>query len=110
MFCTGKIYYELIEERDKRGKENIAFIRMEQLYPVPYEQLDEVISHYPNAKDRYWIQEEPENMGAWSFVLRRFPKGGLTRISQLSSAAPATGSKVRHAARVAKLMDTAFAD
>lgn len=110
MFCTGKIYYELIEERDKRGKENIAFIRMEQLYPVPYEQLDEVISHYPNAKDRYWIQEEPENMGAWSFVLRRFPKGGLTRISQLSSAAPATGSKVRHAARIAKLMDTAFAD
>ncbi|MCB0481733.1 MAG: 2-oxoglutarate dehydrogenase E1 component [Flavobacteriales bacterium] len=110
MFCTGKIYYDLLEEREKRGATNLAFIRMEQLYPVPYEQLEEVINRYPNADKRFWIQEEPENMGAWSFVLRRFPKGGLKRISQFSSAAPATGSRVRHATRIAKVMDTAFAD
>ena len=108
MFCTGKIYYDVIEEREKRGNENIAFVRMEQLYPVPYEQMDKVIAGYKNVKQKYWWQEEPENMGAWSHILRRFPKGDLDLISRKSSAAPATGSSKRHIARVAMLMDEIF--
>ena len=108
MFCTGKIYYDVIEEREKRGNENIAFVRMEQLYPVPYEQMDKVIAGYKNVKQKYWLQEEPENMGAWSHILRRFPKGDLDLISRKSSAAPATGSSKRHIARVAMLMDEIF--
>ena len=108
MFCTGKVYYDVIEEREKRGNDNIAFVRMEQLYPVPYEQMDEVIAGYKNVKQKYWLQEEPENMGAWSHILRRFPKGDLDLISRKSSAAPATGSSKRHIARVAMLMDEIF--
>ena len=108
MFGTGKIYYDVIEEREKRGNENIAFVRMEQLYPVPYEQMDKVIAGYKNVKQKYWLQEEPENMGAWSHILRRFPKGDLDLISRKSSAAPATGSSKRHIARVAMLMDEIF--
>ena len=108
MFCTGKIYYDVIEEREKRGNENIAFVRMEQLYPVPYEQMDKVIAGYKSVKQKYWLQEEPENMGAWSHILRRFPKGDLDLISRKSSAAPATGSSKRHAARVGQLMNEIF--
>lgn len=108
MFCTGKVYYDVIEEREKRGADNIAFVRMEQLYPIPYEQMEAVINGYKNVKQKYWLQEEPENMGAWSHILRRFPKGDLELISRKSSAAPATGSSKRHAARLAQLMDEVF--
>ncbi len=108
MFCTGKVYYDVIEEREKRGDDTIAFVRMEQLYPIPYEQMDEVIAGYKNAKQKYWLQEEPENMGAWSHILRRFPKGDLELISRKSSASPATGSSKRHAARLKQLMDEVF--
>ncbi len=108
MFCTGKVYYDVIEEREKRGVENIAFVRMEQLYPIPYEQMDKVIAGYKNVKQKYWLQEEPENMGAWSHILRRFPKGDLDLVSRKSSASPATGSSKRHAVRVRQLMDEIF--
>lgn len=109
-FCQGKIYYDLIAEREKRGVDNIAFIRMDQLYPVPYAQLDKVIKRYKKAQRRLWVQEEPENMGAWSFILRRFPEGNLELVSRRSSASPATGSSKRHAARFEELMNEAFAD
>lgn len=108
LFMTGKVYYDLIEEREKRGVDNVAFVRLEQMYPVPYLQIEEAIKKYPNAKKRFWMQEEPENMGSWSFVMRRFPEGNLDLISRKSSAAPATGSSKRHAARLAQLMDEAF--
>ena len=84
MFCSGKIYYDLLDEREKRGVENIAFIRMEQLYPVPYDALDVVLEKYKKVKKWYWVQEEPENMGPWSFILRRFPKVTLELISRKS--------------------------
>ncbi|UTW64222.1 2-oxoglutarate dehydrogenase E1 component [bacterium SCSIO 12741] len=108
MFMSGKIYYDLLEEREKRGADNVAFVRLEQLYPVPYEQLEAVLEKYNKATRTVWIQEEPENMGAWSFILRRFPKANLELVSRKSSASPATGSSKRHAARVAHLMDEAF--
>lgn len=108
LFMTGKVYYDLVEEREKRGIDNVAFVRLEQMYPVPYLQLEKVISKYKNATRKIWMQEEPENMGSWSFVMRRFPEGNLELISRKSSAAPATGSSKRHAARLAALMDQAF--
>ena len=108
MFCSGKIYYDLLGEREKRGVENIAFIRMEQLYPVPYDALDVVLEKYKKVKKSYWVQEEPENMGPWSFILRRFPKVTLELISRKSSAAAATGSSKRHAKRYVALMDEVF--
>lgn len=108
VFLNGKVYYDVIEEREKRGIDNIAFVRLEQLYPVPYEQIEKVISRYKNVTQKFWMQEEPENMGAWSFILRRFPEGNLKLISRKSSAAPATGSSKRHAARFAQLMNEVF--
>ena len=110
MFLQGKIYYDLIREREERGVDNIAFIRLEQLYPIPYEQLNALIRKYSKGDKRYWVQEEPENMGAWSFILRRFQEGNLQLISRISSASPATGSSKRHAARYEQLMDEVFAD
>ena len=70
IFCSGKIYYELIDEREKRQLKNIAIIRIEQLAPFPWDKIAKETSHYTNA-DVLWCQEEPKNMGAWSFVQPR---------------------------------------
>ena len=66
VFCTGKIYYDLVEGRE--GNSSIAIIRLEQLYPLPIKQLNEVLAKYKNADEYIWAQEEPENMGAWAHM------------------------------------------
>jgi 2-oxoglutarate dehydrogenase E1 component len=100
--CTGKIYYELIEERRKLAKDDVAILRVEQLYPWPLAALIEALRPYADNTPVAWVQDEPENMGAWPFVqlragprfLKRFPLYGLTRPE---SASPATGSHASHA-------------
>ena len=67
-FCSGKIYYDLIERREKEKCTDIVFIRLEQLYPFPKKQVDLIIKKYSHAKEYLFIQEEPENMGPWRFV------------------------------------------
>lgn len=111
MFCTGKIYYEVMEEKAKReaGK-NIALVRLEQLYPLPEKQILAVLAKYAKAKKHIWLQEEPENMGAWAFMLRKFPKAvSLELISRRSSGSPAAGSPRIHAQRYKRVMDLVFA-
>ena len=68
VFCSGKVYYDLLSEREKRKVENVALVRLEQLYPFPREQIRTVVDQYPNLKEVVWAQEEPQNMGAWDFV------------------------------------------
>ena len=68
LLCSGKIYYELAPERDKRSPQETAIVRVEQLYPFPEAEVRAVMSSYPNAAHVIWVQEEPRNMGAWSFV------------------------------------------
>jgi 2-oxoglutarate dehydrogenase E1 component len=109
-FCNGKVYYDLIAERRKREHNNIAFVRVEQLYPFPLLQLHEVIKRYPNATVFSWVQEEPANMGAWSFVLRHFKGVKLLLVARPESGSPATGSPKLHVLRQAKVMDKAFGD
>ena len=97
LFCSGKIYYDLIELRKKRKVSSIAIIRVEQLYPLPQTQLDDIVAKYKKAKTWVWIQEEPENMGAWSHMLRHYRTVSLDVIARPESASPATGSsKVHH--------------
>ncbi|MBK7214412.1 MAG: 2-oxoglutarate dehydrogenase E1 component [Bacteroidales bacterium] len=109
-FCSGKVYYDLIAEREKRGRFDVAFIRIEQLYPLPVDQMKAIIAKYSNATVFAWVQEEPANMGAWSFILRNFKQVKLLLVARPESGSPATGSSKLHALRQAKIIDKAFGD
>jgi 2-oxoglutarate dehydrogenase E1 component len=109
LLCTGKIYYELLERKEQLNAENIAIIRLEQLYPFPKNQIDELIVKYKKANTYTWVQEEPENMGAWAFMLRTLRKVNLQLISRKESASPATGSSKTHAKQQKDIVDRAFA-
>ncbi|HIO82833.1 MAG TPA: 2-oxoglutarate dehydrogenase E1 component, partial [Deltaproteobacteria bacterium] len=76
LFCSGKVYYDLLERQQKNTVRDVAIVRLEQLYPFPEKQLLSILKRYQNAKKWCWVQEEPENMGAWGFVLRIFSKTG----------------------------------
>lgn len=91
VFCSGKIYYELDEKRKKLKNKNVAIIRIEQLFPLNIEFIDKLFNKY-NKSEMFWVQEEPENMGAWSFVLSKLRKYNIQHISRDESAATASGS------------------
>ena len=109
-FCNGKVYYDLVAERRKREHNNIAFVRVEQLYPFPLQQLHEIMKRYTNATVFSWVQEEPANMGAWTFILRHFKGVKLLLVARPESGSPATGSPKLHVQRQAKIIDKAFGD
>ena len=96
VFCSGKVYYDLREYLEKYKEDSIAVIRLEQLYPLPQNQLDKLIAKYKNAESWVWLQEEPENMGAWSHMLRNFKGLSLSVVARPESATPATGSHKLH--------------
>jgi 2-oxoglutarate dehydrogenase E1 component len=116
VLCSGKVYYDLFEERQKRGLKNVFFMRLEQLYPFPYRALAAELSRFPNA-DVVWCQEEPVNMGAWTFVAPRL-EDMLSRVKTASktpayagrseAASPATGIHSRHVEEQRKLVDAAL--
>ena len=109
VLCTGKFYYDLVAEREANGRTDVAFVRLEQLFPLPVEQLKEVIASYPNVDDYVWAQEEPKNMGAYSFMLMNFDLVKLRLASLKAYSAPAAGSyarsKKRHASAIAMVFD-----
>ena len=107
-FCTGKIYYDLIEAKEKENNTDLAIVRLEQLYPIPKNQLQEIVSKYKNANEYLWVQEEPENMGAWSYVLRAFRKVNLKYIGRPETASPATGYGKLHAQQQQNIIDKVF--
>src|SRR5258708_7111835 len=116
ILCSGKVYFDLVAERRKRKIEDIAILRIEQLYPFPINRLGTRLSQYPNA-EVVWCQEEPENMGAWQFVDRRIHKalGAITvkakrpiYIGRPESASPATGSARAHLKEQTELVDRAL--
>jgi 2-oxoglutarate dehydrogenase E1 component len=105
--CSGKIYYELLERQQAEKVQNIAIVRLEQLYPMPVTQLTALYEKYKNA-ELCWVQEEPKNMGAWLNLLRWDSNLKLRRISRESSASPATGYSKVHAAEQKVIIDEAF--
>ncbi len=109
VFCTGKIYYEIFAEHEKLHRNDIAIIRIEQMYPFPDKQFRQIISKYSNAQDYTWVQEEPENMGAWNFLLRTLKGFNLQLISRPESASPATGSHYSHDREQRYLLEQVFA-
>ena len=109
VFCSGKFYYDLLAKQEEiGGADNIAIVRVEQLYPLPQKQLDKVIAKYKNAKNYIWTQEEPENMGAWSHMMRHFTSVNLQQVTLAESGAPATGSSKAHAVRHNDILDRVF--
>ena len=116
VLCSGKVYYDLIQEREKRGLSDVALVRLEQFYPFPARELAAVLAGYPQA-DVVWCQEEPANMGGWLFVDRRIEAvlGSLSHAARRpgyagrpESAAPATGLLSRHNREQAQLIDAAL--
>ena len=109
VFCTGKFYYDLIAERENLNRDDVAVVRIEQLFPLPVEELKAVIARYPNVDDYVWAQEEPRNMGAYGYMLMNFTEVKLRVASLKAYSAPAAGSytraKKRHAAAIAMVFD-----
>ncbi|MFT3845134.1 MAG: 2-oxoglutarate dehydrogenase E1 component [Lacibacter sp.] len=106
-FCTGKIYFELAERKAKENRNDIAVIRLEQLYPLPVQQLEALYNKYNNAT-WFWIQEEPLNMGAASFLQMNLKTISFGVISRQASASTATGYNKVHQQEQAEIIDTAF--
>jgi 2-oxoglutarate decarboxylase len=112
LLCSGKVFYELARRRDDGDLEQVALVRVEQLYPFPAEALRAQLDAYPDAEQVVWVQEEPENMGAWRYVrLKAEEELGvrLERVSREEGAAPAAGSPTLHAQEQQELLDRAFA-
>ncbi|MBI5363775.1 MAG: 2-oxoglutarate dehydrogenase E1 component [Planctomycetes bacterium] len=109
LLCTGKLYYELVEERDKRGLDT-PVLRLEQLYPLSLDELRAALAPWSTVKDVVWVQEEPENMGAWRFVQSRFAHvlPGLRCVARPEAASPATGSQAAHKVEQAELVERAL--
>ncbi|NTS77546.1 2-oxoglutarate dehydrogenase E1 component [Catenovulum sp. SM1970] len=96
VFCSGKVYYDLLDARRKAEKNNVAIVRVEQLYPFPHAEMDEIVEKYKHVKDFVWCQEEPQNQGAWYCSQHHFwnqiPEGAkLTYAGREASASPAVG-------------------
>ncbi|HYI46781.1 MAG TPA: multifunctional oxoglutarate decarboxylase/oxoglutarate dehydrogenase thiamine pyrophosphate-binding subunit/dihydrolipoyllysine-residue succinyltransferase subunit, partial [Actinomycetota bacterium] len=113
LLSSGKVAYQLAGERAERDAP-VAVVRVEQLYPFPSEQILALVERYPNAKQFRWVQDEPENMGAWAFVHAQLGDElrsrdiKLSRASRFASASPATGSQTVHEQEQQGLLDRAF--
>ena len=108
ILCSGKVYYDLLERKEKDKRKDIALIRIEQIQPFPANQVNKILDKYKNA-DYFWLQEEPENMGYWNFVQRVYKEKDLTLISRKASASPATGYAKVHAQEQEEIINKAFA-
>ena len=113
LLCTGKVAYTLDAARSERDVP-VAIVRLEQMYPFPKDQLIETFSHYPEGTEIVWVQDEPRNMGGWTFVHARFDdelegRFDIDHVSRVESASPATGSAHVHEQEQEQLVDEAFA-
>ena len=110
VFCMGKFYYDLLAEREILEREDVALVRIEQLFPLHLEKIQRVIDRYPAVKEYIWAQEEPRNMGAWSFMLERLELVKLNVRSRKYYAVPAAGSSTRFKKRHKAVIDSVFND
>lgn len=113
LLCTGKVYYDLSAYREEHSRGDVAILRLEQLYPLSPETVEAELAAYPDDVPLIWVQEEPENMGAWGFLLRvlcrNLTRGrSFTNVSRKASASPATGSTTMHRIEQKQLVDMAF--
>jgi multifunctional 2-oxoglutarate metabolism enzyme len=115
IFCSGKVFYDLEQAREENGFAHVAIVRLEQLYPFPEAQVLEAVKRYPNVQEVRWVQEEPENMGPYSFVharLHRALRDGIRfgHVARPESGSPAPGIRAVHEQEQATLLEAALAD
>lgn len=108
VFCSGKVYYDLLEEKEKTLANDTAIIRIEQLHPFPLNQVRKIMAKYQKAADFLWTQEEPANMGAWSYLQQQMQEFTLRLIARPASGSPATGSHEFHEIRQRKIIEKTF--
>jgi 2-oxoglutarate dehydrogenase E1 component len=109
VFCSGKFYYDLFKAREEKGRMDVAIVRLEQLFPLPIKEIQMLLEKYNRTKDIVWAQEEPRNMGAWSFLLLQMPKAQTFRpASRRYYGSPAAGSAVRFQRRHKQVIDYVF--
>jgi len=115
LLCSGKLYYELVARKAKDKRDDIAIVRIEQLYPLPPRRLARILGEYPNVSQYFWVQEEPANQGAWPTFGLALPEmlpdmlSGIKRISRRAMSAPSSGSSKVHAVEHQEILDEAFA-
>jgi 2-oxoglutarate dehydrogenase complex dehydrogenase (E1) component-like enzyme len=115
LLCSGKVYYDLLAEREKRGRTDTAIVRLEQLYPFPQERLKAILAGCPRMRQAVWVQEEPRNMGAWTFVHERsgdfLPSPCDFRyVGRPAAPSPATGNAAVHKRELEQFLAEAFAE
>ncbi len=111
IFCSGKVYYDLLNYRTQRKIDDAAIVRIEQLYPLAEKKLREMLKPFPKGAKFVWCQEEPQNMGAWTFIEPRLRTLFCTEIAYAgreASASPAVGALARHKREQARLVADAF--
>ena len=113
VFCSGKVYFDLLEARRARGLTNVALVRIEQLYPFPKDQFAAAISQYTDTQEIVWCQEEAQNQGAWDQIKHRFhnliQEGNRPHyVGRPPSAAPAVGHRAAHVEQQERLIDEAL--
>ena len=108
LLCSGKVYYDLLERQEEEERDDLAIIRMEQLFPLPEKQLQRIFDKYESVERYIWVQEEPKNMGAWSYLCRKFDLQPLELIARRNSASPATGFHRQHNTERESLINRAF--
>src|SRR5207248_11003799 len=110
LLCSGKVYYDLLAARDQKGREDVALVRVEQLYPLEPADLTRSVAIYPDGAKLVWVQEEPLNRGAWYYLRARYSLRRISCVSRPESASPATGSAAAHRVEQQLLIDQAFGD
>jgi 2-oxoglutarate dehydrogenase E1 component len=108
VFCSGKIYYDLLQRKEKLKADDVALVRVEQLHPLPMDQLEEIKAKYKNALLHLWVQEEPENMGAWYYIENQLKEFELVGVTRQASGSPATGLSKIHFLQQEEIIDKVF--
>ncbi|RVW06085.1 multifunctional oxoglutarate decarboxylase/oxoglutarate dehydrogenase thiamine pyrophosphate-binding subunit/dihydrolipoyllysine-residue succinyltransferase subunit [Rhodococcus spongiicola] len=115
LLTSGKLYWELLAKKQKENRDDVAIVRIEQLYPIPRRRIAQTLDRYPNASEFFWVQEEPANQGAWPFLGLALPEllpekfAGIKRVSRRAMSAPSSGSSKVHAVEQQEIIDAAFA-
>ena len=108
IFTSGRLYYDLEKYKVENGITNVAVVRMEQIFPIPNKQINEILKKYNKSSELIWAQDEPENMGAWPFIHRKLGCLGFKVVSRPESASPAAGLMEKHKQSLDLILHTAF--
>jgi hypothetical protein len=108
LFCSGKIYYDLLAKQQKENRRDVAIIRLEQIFPLPIAQIQQIIAKYDQATDVFWVQEEPMNMGIWPYLVAKMRREPIEVIARKESSSTATGYNKQHLRQQEYIVNTAF--